>query len=158
MIDPPREPVIALSGAGFSPNQQANRGEPVASKKPVKKVVKAKPAAAKKSTSKPKAKPVATKKATTKKATTKKKPVAKKVAKKATPKKAVAKKAVAKKPVAKKPAPKKTAAKKSAVSVTKVVSAVRPAKSTTKPVIQLIANVTKTATSIPVQSAKRSRG
>lgn len=153
MIDPPREPVIALSGAGFSPDQQANRGEPVASKKPVKKVVKAKPAAAKKSTSKPKAKPVATKKATTKKATTKKKPVAKKVAKKATPKKAVAKK-----PVAKKPAPKKTAAKKSAVSVTKVVSAVRPAKSTTKPVIQLIANVTKTATSIPVQSAKRSRG
>lgn len=153
MIDPPREPVIALSGAGFSPNQQANRGEPVASKKPVKKVVKAKPVAAKKSTSKSKPKPAAAKKATTKKATTaKKKPVAKKAATKK-----AAKKATPKKAVAKKPAPKKTATK-SAVTVTKTVSAVRPAKSTTKPVIQLIANVTKTATSIPVQSTKRSRG
>lgn len=158
MIDPPQEPVIALSGAGFSPNQQANRGEPVASKKPVKKVVKAKPVAAKKSTSKSKPKPAAAKKATTKKATTaKKKPVAKKAATKKAAKKATPKKAVAKKPAPKKPAPKKTVTK-SAVTVTKTVSAVRPAKSTTKPVIQLIANVTKTATSIPVQSTKRSRG
>ena len=86
----------------------------------------------------------------------KKKKAAKKPAKKAA-KKATPKKAVAKKPAPKKPAPKKTATK-SAVTVTKTVSAVRPAKSTTKPVIQLIANVTKTATSIPVQSTKRSRG
>lgn len=138
----------------------------MATKKPVKKTAKPKAATKKSTTTKPKAATKARPKSTS---VAKKKPVAKKaVAKKTTAKKSTAKKAVAKKATAKKTAAKKTVAKKATAKKptakaqpetrrVKTIVTVRALKSTVKPIDDFIANVTRTATTIPVATKKPSK-
>lgn len=92
----------------------------------------------------------------------------KRVAKKAPPKKSIVKKTTASKPTIKKAAPKKVVSKKSTPVIKKVndgpvngTKKVVPfqmmtTKTMTTPVMQLIANVTKTSTSISVHKNVRS--